>query len=536
MMPAHAPGPVPRTAAPQPGLRTALRRAARQLRRRLVRDGRPARARAGADRIGRSRVVRPGPAGGSLLCRLAHRGRPGRSPRPAPADGRRRHGTRRRRPRLSPCPRSLDAVDRPRGHGRRLGALRLLRTDLVGRAPEPRRRRGPAHGQRSPRFGLGDDAGRRCGAWRSGGRDAGAGRGLRTRRGQLRRVGPAHHRYPPLVRRRGGRIDRRQGLGRLPRVAQGDVDAGPRLAAHLGPPAGQDDLRRGHRRDLPAGRLRQPGLRGRRRRYRHPLRRSRAGRPDRPVPRPRHGRPRRPWPHRGHRRLLRRLRVRLPAAAARADDRRAGRAGGGRLVDLDAAPAPRRARYTRPVSEQPVATPLDVAPRSATPRSPATRDLGMSAKLLFPTREISEQYYLPLIYTACRTCYSELRPEEIFARAAEGRVAPEKQQDLVRKVIESGHGSTIEHIVFTFAISGVTRTLSHQLVRHRAGLAFDQQSQRYVNYKRPAYMVPGTIQDAPQELRERYVAEMDESLAFYADMLDAGIPGEDARFVMPNAA
>ncbi|KRT62756.1 MAG: thymidylate synthase, flavin-dependent, thymidylate synthase (FAD) [Chloroflexi bacterium CSP1-4] len=187
------------------------------------------------------------------------------------------------------------------------------------------------------------------------------------------------------------------------------------------------------------------------------------------------------------------------------------------------------------MSEQPVATPLDVVPRSATPRSPATRDLGMSAKLLFPTREIAEQYYLPLIYTACRTCYSELRPEEIFARAAEGRVAPEKQQDLVRKVIESGHGSTIEHIVFTFAISGVTRTLSHQLVRHRAGLAFDQQSQRYVNYKRPAYMVPGTIQDAPQELRERYVAEMDESLAFYSELLEAGVPGEDARFVMPNA-
>jgi thymidylate synthase (FAD) len=187
------------------------------------------------------------------------------------------------------------------------------------------------------------------------------------------------------------------------------------------------------------------------------------------------------------------------------------------------------------VSEQPVATPLDATPRSATPRSPATRDLGMSAKLLFPTREIAEQYYLPLIYTACRTCYSELRPEEIFARAADGRVAPEKQQDLVRKVIESGHGSTIEHIVFTFAISGVTRTLSHQLVRHRAGLAFDQQSQRYVNYKRPAYMVPGTIQDAPQELRDRYVAEMDESLAFYSELLEAGVPGEDARFVMPNA-
>ncbi len=171
----------------------------------------------------------------------------------------------------------------------------------------------------------------------------------------------------------------------------------------------------------------------------------------------------------------------------------------------------------------------------ATPRSPATRDLGMSAKLLFPTREIAQSYYLPLIYTACRTCYSELEPHDIFERATSGQVATEKQQDLIRRVIESGHGSTIEHIVFTFAVSGVTRTLSHQLVRHRAGVAFDQQSQRYLNYKRPSYMVPGSLTDAPAEIRDRFTAEMDDSLAFYGEMLEAGIPGEDARFVMPNA-
>jgi thymidylate synthase (FAD) len=159
----------------------------------------------------------------------------------------------------------------------------------------------------------------------------------------------------------------------------------------------------------------------------------------------------------------------------------------------------------------------------------------MTAKLLFPTREIAQQFYLPLIYTACRTCYSELEPQDIFERATTGQVATDKQQDLIRRVIESGHGSTIEHIVFTFAISGVTRTLSHQLVRHRAGVAFDQQSQRYLNYKRPSYMVPGSIQDAPEEMRERFTEEMDESLSFYGEMLEAGIPGEDARFVMPNA-
>src|SRR6186997_314013 len=185
---------------------------------------------------------------------------------------------------------------------------------------------------------------------------------------------------------------------------------------------------------------------------------------------------------------------------------------------------------------EPVAAEKSVTPGKApTPRSPATRELGMKATLLFPTREIAEQYYLPLIYTACRTCYSELLPEDIFERATTGQVATDKQQDLIRRVIESGHGSTIEHIVFTFAISGVTRTLSHQLVRHRAGVAFDQQSQRYLNYKRPSYMVPGSLIDAPEEMRDKFVSEMDDSLQFYGEMLEAGIPGEDARFVMPNA-
>ena len=159
--------------------------------------------------------------------------------------------------------------------------------------------------------------------------------------------------------------------------------------------------------------------------------------------------------------------------------------------------------YTPGVSAEPAAPPPSQP--STTPRSPATRDLGMKATLLFPTREIAEQYYLPLVYTACRTCYSELEPQDIFERARSGRVASERQQDLVRRVIESGHGSTIEHIVFTFAISGVTRTLSHQLVRHRAGLAFDQQSQRYVDYKTPSYMVPGSVSDAEEAVRDRFI-------------------------------
>ncbi len=159
--------------------------------------------------------------------------------------------------------------------------------------------------------------------------------------------------------------------------------------------------------------------------------------------------------------------------------------------------------------------PAPERPRATIPRNPGRHELGMKATLLFPDKAIVERYYVPLVYTACRTCYSELEPQEIFRRAVEGEVAPASMQRLISNVIESGHGSTIEHIVFTFALSGVSRTLSHQLVRHRAGVAFDQQSQRYVKYKGAATMLPATIADGDPELRTRYEEQVDGALGLY---------------------
>jgi thymidylate synthase (FAD) len=173
--------------------------------------------------------------------------------------------------------------------------------------------------------------------------------------------------------------------------------------------------------------------------------------------------------------------------------------------------------------------------KSAIPKNPGRHELGMKATLLFPDKEIVDRYYVPLVYTACRTCYSELEPQEIFRKATEGEINPAAMQRLISNVIESGHGSTIEHIVFTFALSGVSRTLSHQLVRHRAGVAFDQQSQRYVKFKGAATMLPATIAEGDPDLRTRYEEQVDGSLGLYGDLLAAGVPGEDARFVFPNA-
>ncbi len=173
--------------------------------------------------------------------------------------------------------------------------------------------------------------------------------------------------------------------------------------------------------------------------------------------------------------------------------------------------------------------------KTAIPKNPGRRELGMKATLLFPDKDIVERFYVPLIYTACRTCYSELTPEDIFDRATTGRIEQAKMQKLISGVIESGHGSTIEHVVFTFGISGVSRTLSHQLVRHRAGVAFDQQSQRYVTFKGASTMLPATIQDTAPDLREAYEDQIAGSMDLYGQLVGAGIPGEDARFVFPNA-
>src|SRR6188474_2940671 len=181
--------------------------------------------------------------------------------------------------------------------------------------------------------------------------------------------------------------------------------------------------------------------------------------------------------------------------------------------------------------------PAAAAPREKTaiPKNPGRRELGLKATLLFPDRDIVEKFYVPIIYTACRTCYSEQEPELIFQRALHGDFDPLKMQKLISGVIESGHGSTIEHVVFTFGISGVSRTLSHQLVRHRAGVAFDQQSQRYVTFKGASTMLPASIEEADDDVRAAYEAQIENSMGLYGDLVAAGIPAEDARFVFPNA-
>jgi thymidylate synthase (FAD) len=135
------------------------------------------------------------------------------------------------------------------------------------------------------------------------------------------------------------------------------------------------------------------------------------------------------------------------------------------------------------------------------------------------------------LYLAYRTCYSRKPPEEI---PAENR---EKMLEFVQERLKTGHTSPLEQVWFEFAISGVSRAFSHQFVRHRVGMSVEQQSQRYVVYRGGVfdYVMPGSIKSNPR-LQAAVESHFAQTAALYDELVRAGVPAEDARFVLPNAA
>ena len=134
-----------------------------------------------------------------------------------------------------------------------------------------------------------------------------------------------------------------------------------------------------------------------------------------------------------------------------------------------------------------------------------------------------------VVAMAARLCYSAVGAEELSERLSE-----EKVKEMVRKMVALGHASTIEHVSFTFGIEGVSRVLTHQLVRHRIA-SYDQQSQRYVAAHGFEYITPPTIAENP-EAKAKYDALLEEIRRTYDELTGMGIPKEDARYVLANAA
>ncbi|MDP3013765.1 MAG: FAD-dependent thymidylate synthase [Candidatus Subteraquimicrobiales bacterium] len=133
------------------------------------------------------------------------------------------------------------------------------------------------------------------------------------------------------------------------------------------------------------------------------------------------------------------------------------------------------------------------------------------------------------IATAARICYAPVGADELFETLTESEV-----EKLVKLIINSGHLSAVEHATFTFAIEGVSRACTHQLVRHRLA-SYNQQSQRYVKYQdKLDFIIPLAIEDSV-DLRKEFKSFCDKAFRFYKKMLERGVEAEDARYLLPQA-
>ena len=141
-----------------------------------------------------------------------------------------------------------------------------------------------------------------------------------------------------------------------------------------------------------------------------------------------------------------------------------------------------------------------------------------------------------VVTMAAKLCYSPIGADEI------GENLTEEQVDkFLTMLVSMGHESPIEHTSFTFAIEGISRACSHQLVRHRLA-SYSQQSQRYVRLDNMEYIIPPAIaEDA--DVKAKYIKTMDEAQAAYSELVDLLMQKgktekqaiEDARYVFPNA-
>jgi len=133
-----------------------------------------------------------------------------------------------------------------------------------------------------------------------------------------------------------------------------------------------------------------------------------------------------------------------------------------------------------------------------------------------------------LVAAAARLCYRDVTAADLLKGEEE-----ELSKGLIEHLWKSGHLSTFEHASFTFAVDGLSRVASHQLVRHRVA-SFSQQSQRYVKMDgSETAVIPPSVAAIPEAAAffEKQVRSAHET---YKKLIELGIPAEDARFILPH--
>lgn len=158
---------------------------------------------------------------------------------------------------------------------------------------------------------------------------------------------------------------------------------------------------------------------------------------------------------------------------------------------------------------------------------------------------------LLISFAAIRNCYSPSHPSGIF-EAEFKRYFLRKSTDeklggnndaerLLHFIYNSGHTSTLEHVGMTFHIEGVSRALLAQITRHRHW-SFSVKSQRYVKLSSDSrsggfeYLTPPSVTKLSEEEQANFHRMMEQAQENYDHLVSVGIPQEDARSVLPNAA
>lgn len=127
-----------------------------------------------------------------------------------------------------------------------------------------------------------------------------------------------------------------------------------------------------------------------------------------------------------------------------------------------------------------------------------------------------------------------INPHEAIELAASNCYDSIPNGKIINACYKSGHHSVLEFAQFHFHIEGVSRALTHQLVRHRTG-SFAQRSQRYCSEDGFEFVVPPSIERLDNDIRDLYINTIEEIKNAYEALQTFDIPNEDVRYLLPNA-
>lgn len=143
-----------------------------------------------------------------------------------------------------------------------------------------------------------------------------------------------------------------------------------------------------------------------------------------------------------------------------------------------------------------------------------------------------------LIADAARLCYAD---DEQVEKLFDKKIESIDDARMIKILVQMQHMSPLEHASYSFFVRGVSRAMTHQLVRHRIA-SYSQRSQRYVTHKDFEFIIPHTIKEAG--MTAKYTEMMKQIGKFYEELSDGleeelALKGEarnqDARYILPNS-